>query len=138
MEPEFSDIAGAGDDVTAGGAAATITGIGDCADSTPASAKVARMDKAWARILFAPSAGINSSHSKGFRDRGELDLNLCLILRHRDLLVSHFFGEREDLLFLLLACAWSFGRGGSHEKRQEEKGGKSWKAFHGAESVQLA
>jgi hypothetical protein len=138
MEPEFSGIAGANDDVTAGVAAATITGIDDWAHSTPARTKVARMDKALARILFAASAGINSRHPKVFRDRGEFGFNLRLILRDRDLLILHFFGDGEDLLFLLPARVWSFGRGGSHEERHREKGGKSWKAFHGAESVDLA
>jgi hypothetical protein len=84
------------------------------------------------RILSASSAGIDSRYPKIFRDRGELRINLCVVLRDRDLLILDFLGDREDLLFLLLAQAWSFGPGGGHEQGQGEKGGESGKAFHGS------
>jgi len=81
-----------------------------------ATANVARIDKTVGRILSASSGGVDSRNSKVFRDRGELRINLRLILRDRDLLVLHFFGDREDLLFLLLACARSLGRGSGQEQ----------------------
>src|ERR1700682_4082378 len=127
MEPVLSGAAGACANVTAGVAAGTITGIGDCAASMPESVKVARTDKAKVRILSASSAGVDSRYPKVLRDRGELRINLRLVLRDRDLLVLHLFGDREDLLFLLLACARGFGRRGDHEQGQGEKGGESWK-----------
>ena len=50
-----------GVDVTAGVAADTTTGAGDCAGSMQASANAMSIDKAAARILFAPrSAGVDS------------------------------------------------------------------------------
>jgi hypothetical protein len=97
---------------------------GDCADSVLATTKATSIAKATERILFlASSAGIDSRRVKGFGDRGELRINLHHILGDRGLLALHFLGDSEDLLGLLLACARSFGCGGSHEQGQGEKGG---------------
>ena len=82
------------------------------------------------RILFSSSTGIDSRHPKRFRDHGEFGINLCLVLRNRELLLLHFFGNRKDLLFLLLGCARSFGRRRGDQQSKGEKDGKSWKVFH--------
>ena len=121
MEPEFCAAAGA-EDFAAGVAAWTITGIGDCAGSRPASAKTAKMDKVVARILFAPSAGIDSRHSEIFRNRSKLRINLSLVLSDRGFLALHFLGDRQNLLFLLLACAGSFRCRGGYKQGQGKKG----------------
>ena len=118
-ELELDDVGGAFK--VAAGAAGTITGIGDCADKMQVRANVTRIDKAGTRILLAPaspSGGVDSRNPKVFRNRGELRVNLHLVLPDRDLLVLHLFDDRENLLLLLLDRAWSVCSLDCHEQDQ--------------------
>lgn len=99
----LSGAAGARDGAAAGVAASTIIGFGDCAKRRPVNVKATRIDKIVVRILLAPpSARIDPRLSERLGDRGELRVNLFHVFRDRGLLASHFFGDRQNLLDLLI------------------------------------
>jgi len=70
--------------------------------------------------MLPSPAGVDSRETKRFPNRRRLFVDLFLVLRDRGLLALHFFGERRDLLLVVIGLLVGAERGDAKQGRCDE------------------